>query len=83
MWHEWFGKGIYSNALTSPNGPAPGYVTGGPNKSYTGSAPLRQQPPMKAYLDSNETKLNMWEVTEPSIVYQASYIKLLSKFVGN
>jgi hypothetical protein len=83
MWHEWFGKGIYSNALTSPNGPAPGYVTGGPNKSYTGSAPLRQQPPLKAYLDSNETKLNMWEVTEPSIVYQASYIKLLSKFVGN
>ena len=83
MWHEWFGKGIYSNALTSPNGPAPGYVTGGPNKSYTGSAPLRQQPPMKAYLDSNEAKLKMWEVTEPSIVYQASYIKLLSKFVGN
>lgn len=83
MWHEWFGKGIYSNALTSPNGPAPGYVTGGPNKSYTGSAPLRQKPPMKAYLDSNETKLNMWEVTEPSIVYQASYIKLLSKFIGN
>ena len=24
MYHEWFGKGIYNNALTSPNGPAPG-----------------------------------------------------------
>lgn len=83
MYHEWFGKGIYSNALTSPNGPAPGYMTGGPNKSYTGSAPLRQQPPMKAYLDSNDSKLKMWEVTEPSIVYQGAYIKLLSKFVSN
>ena len=83
MWHEWFGKGIYSNALTSPNGPAPGYITGGPNKSYTGSAPLRQQPPMKAYLDSNNTKSRMWEVTEPSIVYQGAYIKLLSKFVND
>jgi hypothetical protein len=83
MWHEWFGKGIYSNALASPNGPAPGYVTGGPNQSYTGSAPLRQQPPMKAYLDSNETKLKMWEVTEPSIVYQGAYLKLLSKFVSD
>jgi hypothetical protein len=48
MWHEWLGKGIYSNALTSPNGPAPGYITGGPNKDSTGSATLRQQPPMKA-----------------------------------
>ena len=83
MWHEWLGKGIYSNALTSPNGPAPGYITGGPNKDSTGSATLRQQPPMKAYLDSHDVKLNMWEVTEPSIVYQAAYIKLLSKFVDN
>ena len=83
MYHEWFGKGIYNNALTSSNGPAPGYITGGPNKSYTGSAPLRQQPPMKAYLDSNNSKLKMWEVTEPSIVYQGAYIKLLSKFVGD
>jgi endoglucanase len=82
MYHEWFGKGIYSNALTSSNGPAPGYITGGPNKSYTGSAPLRQQPPMKAYLDSNDPRLKMWEVTEPSIVYQGAYIKLLSKFAS-
>lgn len=81
MWHEWFGKGVYSNALNSPNGPAPGYVTGGPNKYYTGTAGLSQQPPMKAYLDSNSTELSMWEVTEPSIGYQAAYIKLLSKFV--
>jgi endoglucanase len=83
MYHEWFGKGIYSNAITSPSGPASGYVTGGPNKDYTGSAPLQSLPPMKAYLDSNEGwDLNMWEITEPGIYYQSSYIKLLSKFIS-
>ncbi len=83
MYHEWFGRGIYSNALTSPSGPAPGYLTGGPNKNYTGSAPLAEYPPMKAYLDSNQGRdLRMWEITEPSIAYQSSYIKLLSKFVA-
>jgi endoglucanase len=83
MYHEWFGKGIYSNALTSPNGPPPGYITGGPNASYTGSANLAELPPMRAYLDSNQGgDLKMWEITEPSIVYQSAYIKILSKFVG-
>lgn len=82
MYHEWFGQGIYDNALTSPSGPAPGYLTGGPNKNYTGFAPLAELPPMKAYLDSNKGgDLRMWEITEPSITYQSAYIKLLSKFV--
>ncbi|TVP70010.1 MAG: glycoside hydrolase family 9 [Leptolyngbya sp. LCM1.Bin17] len=82
MYHEWFGRGIYDNALTSPSGPAPGYLTGGPNRNYTGSAPLAEYPPMKAYLDSNQGgDLRMWEITEPSIAYQSTYIKLLSKFV--
>lgn len=81
MYHEWFGKGAYSNALTSPSGPAPGYLTGGPNQDYTGSAPLQKELPMRAYLDSNDSKLNMWEITEPSIGYQSAYVKLLSKFV--
>ncbi|NES83679.1 MAG: hypothetical protein F6K10_20970, partial [Moorea sp. SIO2B7] len=82
MFHEWFGKGVYNNALTSPNGPAPGYLTGGPNQFYTGSAkPPSGEPPMKAYYDENEPKTKAWEITEPSIGYQSSYIKLLSKFV--
>lgn len=82
MYHEWFGQGIYRNALTSPNGPAPGYVTGGPNKNYSGSAPLNKALPMRAYLDSSDPKTQMWEITEPAIGYQSAYIKLLSKFVN-
>lgn len=82
MFHEWFGGGIYNNAKSSPSGPAPGYLTGGPNKNYTGSAPLSGLPPMRAYLDSNKASLSMWEITEPSIVYQGTYVRLLSSFLG-
>jgi len=35
---------------------------------------------MRAYLDKNDPELYMWEITEPSIAYQAAYIKLLSNF---
>ncbi|NEQ42744.1 MAG: glycoside hydrolase family 9 [Leptolyngbya sp. SIOISBB] len=81
MFHKWFGGGIYDNAQTSSSGPAPGYVTGGPNKNYTGPAEgVVDQPPMRTYLDRNDTELLMWEITEPSIAYQAPYIQLLSSF---
>lgn len=83
MYHQWFGDGIYDNARTSKVGPAPGYLTGGPNKDYTGSIEaVRTQPPMKAYIDTNDPyPVNSWEITEPAIYYQSSYVKLLSKFV--
>ncbi|MGB3190013.1 MAG: glycoside hydrolase family 9 protein [Limnoraphis sp.] len=83
MYHEWFGKGVYDNALTSKYGPAPGYLTGGANKDYTGSIEtVRTQPPMKAYVDTNDVyPVNSWEITEPAIYYQSSYLKLLSKFI--
>lgn len=80
MFHEWFGGGIYDNALKSPSGPAPGYLTGGVNKNYTGNAELDGESIMKSYLDSNEPDLNMWEITEPAIYYQSAYLKLLSRF---
>lgn len=88
MYHEWFGDGIYSHALKSPSGPAPGYLTGGPNKNYTGALPLKQQPPMKAYSDVNNSQgspknINSWEITEPGIYYQSTYIKLLARFSGS
>ncbi|MEL7035752.1 MAG: glycoside hydrolase family 9 protein [Cyanobacteria bacterium J06592_8] len=85
MYHEWFGKGVYDNALTSKYGPAPGYLTGGANKNYTGSIEnLKTQPPMKAYVDTNESyPINAWEITEPAIYYQSSYLKLLSNFSSN
>jgi endoglucanase len=45
------------------------------------------QPPEKAYVDSNTSYDppnpydKSWELTEPAIYYQASYVRLLSKFV--
>ncbi|QQE66169.1 glycosyl hydrolase 9 family protein [Leptolyngbya sp. BL0902] len=84
MYHEWFGHGIYDNALTSESGPASGYLTGGPNKNYTGDAPINLDYPMRAYLDSNNKRHSMyiWELTEPGIYYQSAYLKLLSRFVS-
>jgi hypothetical protein len=48
---------------------------------------LSRQPPEKAYLDFNtgwqpEAEHDQsWEISEPAIYYQASYVKLVSKFV--
>jgi hypothetical protein len=83
IYHEWFGDDSpYDNARTSPKGPAPGYLTGGPNKDYTGDAsPPKGQPPQKAYRDFNSGSDKSWEITEPAIYYQSAYVKLLSKFV--
>jgi hypothetical protein len=91
MYHSWFGNGtIYDNALTSPNGPAPGYVTGGANKNfvpdpaYNGPAliPPMNQPVQKSYRDWNTSwPENSWEITEPAIYYQGAYVFLLSRFI--
>jgi endoglucanase len=78
IWHDWFGYG------TAWDGnPPPGYVPGGHNFEYNGSREdIKIQPPQKCYLNwNNPTPENSWEITEPAIYYQASYVKLLSKFV--
>ena len=99
MFHVWFRDGdpVWDNARTSKLGPAPGFVTGGPNAQYCSkqpkdhactSSPVREQPPGKAYVDTNrgwEPRSRYdksWELTEPAIYYQASYIRLVSKFVN-
>lgn len=91
FYHSWFGDGtIYDNAETSPIGPAPGYQPGGfnphyhPDPAYGGGdiAPPENQPSLKAYKDWNTSwPENSWEITEPAIYNQASYIKLVSKFI--
>lgn len=97
MFHTWFRDGDprWDSAKDSELGPAPGYVTGGPNKSYCSAekdhacydSEFRKQPAQKAYLDFNtswdpKAPYDMsWAVTEPAIYYQAAYVKLLSKFV--
>ena len=91
------GHSKWDNARESILGPAPGYFTGGPNTQYCqwqngaehacANSPVRRQPPEKAYLDSNrgyEPKSpydKTWELSEPAIYYQASYVRLVSKFV--
>lgn len=84
IFHRWFSDGSeWDNALTSGKGPAPGFMPGGPNKSYSGSiSNIKNQPPQKAYKDWNsEYPENAWEITEPAIYYQASYVMLLSRLM--
>ncbi len=91
FYHSWFGDGtVYDDALTSPNGPAPGYVTGGANPSfvqdsaYTGPrlAPPLDQPIQKSYKDWNTSwPEDSWQITEPAIYYQGAYVHLLSRFI--
>jgi hypothetical protein len=45
-------------------------------------APPLGQPPLKSYRQFNEGwPVNSWEVTEPSIGYQAKYVRALAKYV--
>jgi hypothetical protein len=69
--------------------PAPGYVVGGPNQSYTGKAAdgapsvewIKTQPRGKTYADFNRVwPESSWELSEPAIYYQAMYVRLLSAF---
>ncbi len=82
FYHAWFDNGtVYDNVQTSPVGPAPGYVVGGPNKNYTGTvAGITDQPVQKAYKEWNTSwPENSWELTEPSIYGQAAYLQLLAR----
>jgi len=80
MWGDW-----YSIFTPWAHNPPPGFVTGGPNRDYDGTNPLlkdKGQPDQKMYIDfNNGPPENSWTITEAAIYYQASYIKLLSKFV--
>lgn len=87
IYHAWFGDGtIWDNADNTTYGPPPGYVSGGPNKNFSPEqgylSPPQGQPTQKAYKDWNTSwPQNSWELTEPAIYYQASYIKLLSQYM--
>jgi hypothetical protein len=88
FYHSWFADGtVYDDALTSPVGPPPGYLVGGPNKDFSPDAayngprlaPPLDQPPQKAYRDWNTSwPENSWEISEPAIYYQSAYLALLS-----
>lgn len=85
IYHAWFDDGTdWDNAEYSPFGPAPGYVTGGPNKYYSGPLPgIADQPPQKAYMDWNGPWDEVpWEITEPAIYTQAAYVQLLARLMN-
>lgn len=89
FFHTWFAHGsVWDSARSSPKGPPPGYLVGGPNTSYgkepwypaqaKSISPPYNQPPEKSYADFNEPELASYAVTENAIYYQASYIRLLA-----
>ena len=84
MYHQWFGEGsIWDNAIDSPNGPAPGFLVGGPNAFTTiPLGPPSDQPSHKSYLDFNSIQNASWECSEPAIYYQSGYIRLLAAFAN-
>ena len=82
IYHGWFNDNTpYDHALNSQYGPAPGFLSGGPNSNFTVSnlTPPYGQPPQKSYRDFNDGfPNNSWEISEPAIYYQAAYIRLLA-----
>jgi endoglucanase len=83
FYHTWFGHGTpWDSTGSAKGGPAPGYVVGGPNGSFTKISALKNEPIQKRYADINSGwPQDSWEITEPAIYTQAAYIKLLSAFV--
>ena len=87
IYHTWFNDGTdWDNAQTSLYGPAPGFVSGGPNHNYsanTNLTPPYNQPDQKSYLDFNTgSPDDSWEISEPAIYYQAFYFRLISNFAA-
>ncbi len=88
FYHQWFCDGsVWDSSEESLYGPAPGFLTGGPNSyyqpdpEYSGPpiVPPQNQPPQKSYRDWNtDWPENSWEVTENHIPYQATYLRLLA-----
>jgi len=86
IYHTWFADGtIWDDAATSTYGPAPGFVPGGANSTYTADtslSPPYNQPMQKSYLDFNSIADASWEITEPGIYYQATYVRLLAQIIN-
>lgn len=84
IFHTWFNHGTrWDSAISSAVGPAPGYLVGGPDKSFAGSLSwIRNEPVQKCYHDWNTGwPENSWKITEPAIYFQSAYVKLLSKLL--
>lgn len=85
IFHHWFHDGTAFDEK-----PAPGYLSGGPNRFFKANAlgkklvPPEDQPPMKSYKDWNTSwPESSWEVTENSTAYQSKHVLLTAAFAGN
>ncbi len=90
--------GINDNRI-SASGPAPGFVTGGPNKNYSASSSpptpgSHSHNPSPGYADryyrdwnwnpeTNWQNFQSWEITENSIGYQGPYVALGAYFMSS
>jgi endoglucanase len=97
LFHAWFKADCnrmfctatrWSDALNSACGPAPGYLPGGPVANIVAAGvpaslvPPAGQPAQKSYSESSRDDPDKaYMFNEPSIVYQAAYVQLLSQFV--
>jgi hypothetical protein len=87
IYHSWFAANTkWSDARTSPCGPPPGFLPGGPNGNAVQDGlpadinPPAGQPLQKSYRDWNGgSPQNSWVVSEPGIYYQSAYIELLAR----
>ena len=94
MWHSWFAADTRFDNIDGDNvGPAPGFITGGPNPQGQASMPIKlgtftfdaragDQPQQKAFSVDNFWQNGPWAYNEPAIYYQAAYVKALSYFVA-
>ncbi len=90
IYHAWFGDGTDYDGENSLYGAPPGYLVGGPNRYFAPDPrcectlePPQNQPFQKSYLDWNgDWPENSWELSEPSIAYQAAYVRLVAHFVS-
>ncbi|HSV74166.1 MAG TPA: glycoside hydrolase family 9 protein [Chthonomonadales bacterium] len=91
MFHGWFqdGSPLYDGP-GSRYGPAPGFLTGGPNRFFDKPfvAPPYGEPPAKAFREWNtswnaqhQSTEDPWTINEPAIYYQAAYTMVLAEFV--
>lgn len=98
IYHSWFGDGTAWDNKPPPayvvGGPNPTYGLDGCCVSNSCAnlnalcnaaalTPPFNQPTQKAYLDFNTSwPQNSWQISEPAIYYQSSYIKVLAAFVN-
>lgn len=92
IFHNWFHSGSIYDGAQSKYGPAPGFLSGGPNRYYSVKqiVPPFGEPSQKAYKDWNSSwnflgrfSEESWSITEPAIYYQASYVNLLAYFCNS